>query len=401
MVYDSRVDRHAETLGMNGHEALVLCALSERTMSKEKKFHYFVIRKRSFLHRLSETRMRTRKKQEAPDHVIEISHKVSTLRLTLRALFRLASAAAFDVVMIREAKRIDADLYICNDFYTLRVGAFMKLLGKRVIYDSHELFPDLFNDVAPYVQRMIQRIESILIRFADVVITVNEFIASKMSSRYGIPYPTVVMNCPETPYQISSVPKNRTATKTVLYSGTLWPERGIENIILACSHLRKGIRVVIRGEGPIEHELKELARGLDNCHFERPVPMNEVITKAAEADIGVIPYLPITLNNLYTSPNKLFEYLQAGLPVVGSDVPFIRKILIENDVGYVFNPYDPKDIARTMELITQENVLERMRDNVKRVRLKYSWDVESKKFLAAVLNLATGLKATTYRKRDI
>jgi glycosyltransferase involved in cell wall biosynthesis len=289
----------------------------------------------------------------------------------------------FDVTMALEAQRLDSDLYICNDMDTLPVGAFMGLLGRRVVYDAHELYPDLFGETPPYVRMLLRQMESFLIGFTDLVITVNEFIASEMSSRYGITSPTVVMNCPKGPIEISRVLSER-RDKTALYHGVLTRERGLENVVLACKYLREGIRVVFRGEGPIEGTLKELARSLRNCTFEEPVPVDEVISKAAEADVGIVAYLPTTLNNLYASPNKLFEYLQAGLPVMGSNIPFIRQILTENEVGFVFDPYDPSDIARVTNLITQEEVHERLKRNVENVKGRFSWEAESQKFLCAI-----------------
>lgn len=393
MTHDSRVDRHADTLGANGHDVTVLCVQTLRTKREETKAHYSIIRRKDLLRRLIEARMHIRATQDSTAYrAAEEATNVSLPKTMIRKFFRCALAVMFDATMSLEAKRLNADLYICNDLDTLPVGVFMSLLGKIVVYDAHELYPDLFGETQPYIRAIMRQMESFMIRFADLVMTVNEFIASELSSRYRIPAPTVVINCPKSPPEIPVTWRER-KEKVVLYHGGLTRERGLENTVLACKHLRKGIRVVIRGEGPIERELKELARGLDNCHFEEPVPMDEVITKAADADIGVIPYLPTTLNNLYTSPNKLFEYLQAGLPVVGSDVPFIRKTLLENDVGFVFNPYDPEDIAQTIELVAQDDVLERMRANVRMIRHKFSWNVESRKLLAAILNLAA--------KRDV
>jgi len=387
MTHDSRVDRHADTLGANGHDVTVLCVQTLRTKREETKAHYSIIRRKDLLRRLIEARMHIRATQDSTAYrAAEEATNVSLPRSMIRKFFRLALAVVFDVTMALEAKRLNADLYICNDLDTLPVGAFMSLLGRKVVYDAHELYPDLFGETQPYVRALMRRMESFLMRFTDLVITVNEFIASELSSRYGIPPPTVVMNCPGSLLEKPEARSER-REKTVLYHGGLTRERGLENIVLACKHLRENVRIVFRGEGPIEARLKELARGLQNCVFEKPVPVNEVISKAAEADVGIVAYLPTTLNNLYASPNKLFEYLQAGLPVVGSNIPFIRQILVENEVGLVFDPYDPIDIAGAIDLITREEIHEKMKRNVEKARGQFSWEVESRKFLHAIYGL--------------
>lgn len=383
MLHDSRVDRHAETLGINGHDVTVLCLHTSRTMERERRPHYSVVRRRDLLRRLIDARVRAKEMRSQESGSVAVSEEASAARSVVRALLQLALAVRFNITMIRAARRLHAHLYICNDLYTLPVGAFMRLLGGRVVYDAHELYPDLYSGTPPFERRILRSFEGLLIRFADLVITVNEFIASEMSSRYGIPLPTVVMNCPKA--QVTPEPLKRgQKAKVVLYHGVLAKDRGLENVVLACRQLREGVQVVIRGEGPIEGRLRELARGLENCAFEKPVPVHEVISKAAEADVGIVTYLPITLNNLYASPNKLFEYLQAGLPVVGSDLPFIKKIVVENNLGLVFNPKDPKDIARTVNLITQDGVHDEFRLNVQKVKERFSWENESHKLLEAI-----------------
>ena len=388
MVFDSRVDRHAETLGASGHDVTVLCIQTLRTAPMEIRPRFKIVRKRDFLRKLFEHRMHAKAASKSGPNWADGSGRTSALRSFVRTLSQISLAVTFDVMMIHSARQLDADIYICNDLYTLRVGAFMKVFGRRVIYDSHELYPDLAAGTPPYVRKLTRNIESFLIRFADTVTTVNEFIASELSSRYGIPPPTVIMNCPRAPTSLPETRRRPAGRKVVLYSGTLWRERGLENVVLACRYLRKDVQVVFRGEGAIEAKLREMARGLENCVIEKPVPMAEVIPRAAEADVGMVPYLPTTLNNLYASPNKLFEYLQAGIPVIGSDVPFIRKIVVGHDVGLVFDPYDPEDIAKAMNLITQDEILEEKRANVKKIRSRFSWEIEAKKLLDAVSSLS-------------
>jgi len=384
MRHDSRVDRQAETLGTSGFDVTVLCTRTLRAASDEKRRGYFIVRRDDPLRRLVERRMYYRRKTIEAYAVSDVPEKLSALRSLIRKFFRLALSVTFDVTMIHAAMRFNADIYICNELYTLRVGAFMKLLRKKIVYDAHELYPDMFGDTPSYARRISECLEKFLIRFADVVITVNEFLAAIISSRYNVAPPIVVMNCAKAvPSSRLAYPK-RSGGKVVLYQGVLSRERGLENVVLACEHLKEGIRVLFRGEGPIERKLKKLAEGLGNCTFEKPASVKDVVAKAAEADVGIVIYLPTTLNNLYASPNKLFEYLQAGLPVVGSNLPFIKKIIVENEVGLVFDPSDPEDIARAINLIVEDHMYERFRFGVRKVRTRFSWENEGRKLLRAI-----------------
>jgi len=129
------------------------------------------------------------------------------------------------------------------------------------------------------------------------------------------------------------------------------------------------------------YSLSSLAHSRESCRFADPVPQNEVIMKAAEADVGIIPYLPTNWNNYLCSPNKLFEYIQAGIPVVASDLPFLRKVILGEDIGFTFNPYDPKDIASIINKVTRPQELTRLKQNVRKAAEKWCWEKEEPKLL--------------------
>lgn len=97
-----------------------------------------------------------------------------------------------------------------------------------------------------------------------------------------------------------------------------------------------------------------------------------------------MPYIPVNTNNYFASPNKLFEYLQAGLPVVTSDLPFLRKIVTENKIGYLFDPRDPRSIADAINTATTEENLQLLRANVRKIKDHYSWEEEQGKLLAII-----------------
>jgi glycosyltransferase involved in cell wall biosynthesis len=123
---------------------------------------------------------------------------------------------------------------------------------------------------------------------------------------------------------------------------------------------------------------------LQDCvEFAAPVPMTELVKAACEADIGVAPFLPVCLNTRFCLPNKLFEYMMAGLAIAGSDLPEMRRIIVGHELGAVFNPENPQEIARVLnELIADEARLERAQSHALHwAKTRYNWEVESQKLL--------------------
>jgi glycosyltransferase involved in cell wall biosynthesis len=114
--------------------------------------------------------------------------------------------------------------------------------------------------------------------------------------------------------------------------------------------------------------------------FLEPVPMDDLLAVTAGADLGVVPYLNVGLNNFYTSPNKLFEYCAAGVPIAASRFPELVKVVEGLGVGVTFEPDSAEDIARAVNgLLDDPAALARVRANVARVGPELTWENESRK----------------------
>lgn len=388
MTSDSRVDRQAEALAVKGHKVIVLSrALSSTQPKFEHRRHYTIMRYRGpLLSRLSSNRSSER---ATGGHSAVVLHARLRLRLSLclRATRLVSLMIVARLWLYSVAFRIRANVYHCNDLDTLDVGALMALAGRKLVYDSHELYVEQITHGTLKV--LYSAFERILVKFADVVISVNPLIAGELQRRYSIKKVHVVLNCPEvTPGQIEHAKTARHAGGvTVLYHGGFYAERGLENLILACGRFRKGIRLIMRGEGELKAELERLAGGLSNVTFEKKVAMDAVVESAMEADIGVLPYLPTNLNHIYCSPNKLFEYIQAGLALAVSNLPFLRQVVVGNGIGVVFDPNDPDDIARQIDLASKRGNLIPFKRRVSEIRHRYSWDYEKEQLYSAYKDL--------------
>jgi glycosyltransferase involved in cell wall biosynthesis len=377
-VNEPRVARHAETLGEMGHNVLVICARSDRTVQFEKKDAYsirrFDIRETSYykVARFFEKLWNSR------DRKGKVARIASIVMGTILSSYR---SLCLTWQFTKLARDFDAQIYVTNDYDTLLAGVLSAWMFKKLIHDAHELWPDQFVGVlrSPVIA-WYRLVEHILLKHASVVITVNEFISSELERRYHIKRPQVILNVPNRVPSIRK-PELQKPIKIALYQGAYSTDRGLENLVRACEFLCADVALVIRGYGEIEAQLRELAKPFTNCRIEQPLPPNQLILAASKADVGIVPYLPTNLNNYFASPNKLFEYIQAGLPVVASDLPFLRKIITENEIGYLFDPRNPRDIANSINTATRNEILPLLRNNILRIRDHYSWNEEQRKLV--------------------
>jgi glycosyltransferase involved in cell wall biosynthesis len=288
-------------------------------------------------------------------------------------------------------------IFHAHDLNTLPVAWWLgRRRGRRLLYDSHELYVDR-NRIPPrsrFGKRFTRWIEGMLIRRVDAVVTVNESIARVLAERYRIARPAVVMNAPDARQAASlaavpdlralcGVPADRTL---LLYAGSLTFHRGLDKLIAALP-LLPGCHLALMGPGApamLDELAGEAARhGVEGrVSFVPPVPSDQVSLVAAAADLGVAPIENVCSSYYLCSPNKLFEYLHAGLPVAASDFPELRRILDEHRCGRTFDPSDPSEIAACISrMLADPGGLARMRERAQRAAARYDWAIEEAKLL--------------------
>ncbi|MFH1454437.1 MAG: glycosyltransferase [Armatimonadota bacterium] len=284
-------------------------------------------------------------------------------------------------IFVMEALKVKPDVVYCNDLDTLISGVELKnKTGCRVIYDAHELFSEQFTNKSDEWKEYFFELEKTLIGFADGVITVNESIGKELVKRYNIKDYTVVANCAR--YKSINLRPSK-KEKTILYHGRFEINRGIEELVEAMRYI-EGAKLILRGDGFIKDRLADIIKEhkLDKkVIFKNMLPVDKVIEESAKADIGVIAYVPNCLNNYFCTPNKLFEYIMAGLAVCGSDLPELNNYIIGGGIGEVFDPRKPRSIADSInKILGNENILKRCRDNVRVLaKEKINWEIQEKK----------------------
>jgi glycosyltransferase involved in cell wall biosynthesis len=230
---------------------------------------------------------------------------------------------------------------------------------------------------------------------ADAVMTVSGGIARLLAERYGIPEPEVLMNVPHAPAAAAGEPVDLRGelglggTRIVLYLGGIQQLRGLDVMIRAIAE-RDDLALVMMGPGSdaYKRELEGLAAGAGvagRIRFLPPVPPAEIRRYALGADVGVVMHQGDRyLSYRYALPNKLFDYLHAGLPVVVSDLPELGGVVTANRVGATCDPTSPASIAAAIDRVAGDPEL---RANVDRAAPLYTWEREQEKLLALAARL--------------
>ncbi|KRT64474.1 MAG: group 1 glycosyl transferase [Chloroflexi bacterium CSP1-4] len=273
----------------------------------------------------------------------------------------------------------------------------------RLVYDSHELYPESGRAaVAPrFTRRVLTAIDRWFMRRADAVVTVNRSIADEMARRYRIEQPVAVMNCPERWRSDDPEPPTfdhfrQTArlpiapgTPIVIYQGGFRPHRGIEQIVAALlePELRDAVGVFL-GYGPQRDWISAQAARPDlagRLFVVDAVPPDVLLEWTASADVTISPIQHSTLNHWLSSPNKVFESLAAGVPIVASDFPEMARIIGDTGAGVVCDPADPGAIARATAGILGADPADRaaLRRRCRAAALdRYNWETEAGHLLA-------------------
>ncbi len=249
-----------------------------------------------------------------------------------------------------------ASVYHASDLYVLpALAAAARRHRARLVLDARELYPHVDATAGkPWARWTWTAIERRWLGRADAVLTVNDSIADRMAATYGIERPVVTHNVPERQTvprtdalrEVLGIPADQ---RIVLYQGLVRDGRGLMRLIAAMRDV-PGAALVIIGDGPTKHLLVDQAARArpGRAHFLPHTPPGDLLRLTASADLGVHVPEPLTLSIRLALPNKLFEYLMAGLPVVVTDIPEMRRVVEGFDVGLVVDPYDRDGLAAAL-----------------------------------------------------
>lgn len=302
------------------------------------------------------------------DWLIEALHQVEFLVDILTVWVTLGLAAL----------RQKADIYHAHDVNTLLPALFVgRWRNKPVIYDAHEYWHNVRRDqiVRHTVIRLIERIG---IRRCAHVFTVNRSIAERMAMHYRISMPTVLMNVP---MEVSSQPPPPLCDDRpveLLYLGGFFAHRGLEILIAAMALVKTPVHLTMRGYGEMELSLKEQVELLGHqtkVAFKPPVRINQVVQSATCCHIGILPFERRS-EFYFALPNKLFEYMAAGLAILTNNLPEIAAIVEEHDLGIVYETENPTILAQVIDqLASDRTYLGKCRQRAWHVyHERYAWE---------------------------
>lgn len=234
-----------------------------------------------------------------------------------------------------------------------------KLARAKLVYDAHEISTDRVG--YQRLRAIIAWVEGKLMPRADATITTTDMRAKFFARSYSMPRPLVLQNRPRYQEEIHSTSLRdelglKESWPISIYQGVMQQGRGLERIVEAAAEVKNAYFVFL-GSGLLTDKLKELADTLnlnERVFFIPAVPLAELAAYTASADIGVQAIENTCLNHYTTDSNKLFEYVQARLPVVVSDMPEIRKVVHEYDLGLLIDPGDTKSLVNALQTLADD-----------------------------------------------
>ncbi|RMD86081.1 MAG: glycosyltransferase [Candidatus Dadabacteria bacterium] len=380
---DSRVLRAATSLSDAGFEVLLA---SKSTINGEKlPFKvctidlpfgriYRALRalfsvSRQFVYRLTRRADTTANKQNSISETKILRHQPLPILKLKSALYNYLAAQI--------VKKYQPDIIHAHDFYPLR-AAYTAWAKYKIpyVYDSHELWLER-NRVGRLPDTKITEWEEAEekrgIKNAAFSITVCRSIAESLKERYGIPMPLVIRNIP---CKKSSAPQQKAAkdVKALLgvspndflavYIGKATFHRGIFDILRALPSLSEEIKFAVIGyfdpEFLIEYNKEIEILGIKDRVFRYgPVPPSLLLNTIRGADVSLVTMNAICKSYYFTLPNKLFESIIGGLPVIATDLPEMRALIEKYQCGLLYQDGDSKSLAHAIKTLAKDPLLAR------------------------------------------
>jgi glycosyltransferase involved in cell wall biosynthesis len=359
VVHDTRVRREAGALAAAGHEVTVVHLPAE---------------------------------EEAEPAGLPYGLVAATLR---RGRGRLPHAARLGVEAARLAFRAAAskpEVVHAHDAAMLLPGLLAaRRCGARLVYDSHELATGV-----PYRSRawaaLVAGVERLGAPRADATIAVSAGIAAALSERYRLRRPAaVVRNLPDLPPPgAAPAPDLRRElgvgdAPLILHQGAVAAGRGCETLLAALDLLPAAHLLFLGAEGPYADHLRAAAAAAGvggRAHLLSPAPPKALLSHTAQADVGVSLLADSCENHRLALPNKVFEYVAAGLPVVVADLPETARLTREHGIGWTADPDDPASVAAALRAALAQQDDEGLQRRLARARAELSWEREKPRLLA-------------------
>lgn len=400
--HDTQIDRRiisqAQELVHLGHDVCIM-ALSENTNTYlEKISENLKVFRIGFKDLLTRNFLLAKFIDFKPNHQKKALKYCRGLCLLSAYFWRIFSKQKFQENLIKAylpftqafyqlGKNFEYDLIQCHDFPTLEAASLLAKAKKvSFIYDAHEFYSSQHH-FSMQRQEVYQNKEHELIQKCDLVFTVNQSIAKEMAKVFSIPQPVTLINALDAPKEFIKHKQYHllreklgisSHQKILLFQGALSINRQLESLVAAMALVKNPqIVLVIMGNGDIQENLKKIAK--DNGTLKRrvffidAVPQHELLMYSASADMGIIPYPHVDLNSYYCTPNKLFEFIQANLPIIANDSPELRRFVDAQGFGINHLMDTTPAIAQAIDQAFSLIETSHWRENLNQKANQFSW----------------------------
>ena len=366
---DPRVMRDATALVEAGYIVTIVDVVSDRTKPAEEDIHGVHFK-----------------------HIFMPSY-FAPARFKPWFLVKLAIVTIYGIVQLL---KVQADIYhahVERAIPTCYIAA--RLRNKPFIVDTPELtLTDPRYARWPRLNVLARHMIRHMVSYSAGHITASPLYPQELSKLFGAKEVTLILNVP--PYQLAAKNdrlrqhlKLGPEVRIALYQGYLQPDRQLERLIQAAAFLERDVVIVLLGSGPEKtvSELKSLIvseQVSDRVKIIPAVPYEELLEWTASANIGLTAVAPDqSLNNRLCLPNKFFEYLMAGLPVLSLQYDAIAEMIKRYDVGKILPSVAPEDIGAAInEMLADRDGLARMSANaLAAAKQEFYWEKESQKLL--------------------
>lgn len=308
--------------------------------------------------------------------------KLRTREWSKNKIIQLLKYFEFVYKVVKEYE--NSDIFHCNDLNTLPAGVIIKKFfnkNAKVVYDSHE-YQAHRAGISKTMAKLSYYLEKRLLPYCDEVIVVSTSIAQGYASDYGIREPKIILNTPN----ITNVDRSNyfrkkyhidNDEKVFLYQGRLTKFRGIEKLVKLFTIMPKNHHLILMGHG---EELKEFLSNINNTniHVHEPVPPHKILEYTSSADYGISLIEPISLSYEYCLPNKVFEYTMAGLPIIVSSLPEMKRFVEENKIGISVDFNDDIENLKNVFIGFGKEDYDKYKDNLEHTANKFNWEEEEK-----------------------
>lgn len=318
---------------------------------------------------------------------------------TIGSVFRFLSVWSSYILLIsalyRRARALSVipRLIICHDVLALVAGARIKqMYGCPLLYDAHELWPDADLVAKGWERRVMAWVERRSIQHADVVVTVTPQLARHLEGRYGLSGVVCAPNAtPNMTSERDFVPKPFSPPLKCLFQGQLAWHRGLEELLQAWECLVNDSAVLYLrcpANDFLSYVRDRYRHLLDRQRVVilPAVQEAELVAAASFADVGIVPYVGPNLNHVYCCPNKLSQYMQAGLAILSNRLAFVSEVINRYQCGLIYDAEKPETVVHAVQFwINHPDQLEAMKGRASMsARREFNWDCQSREYQRAV-----------------